>query len=235
MDLALDLRFAYRTLRNSPGFALTSIVTMALGIGATTATFSVADAMLWKPIPLPHLESLVIVVGRVPDDPKDFNDLTPADAEDIRTQTTTFDAIASYQQGLANISGSAAQPERVNQALVTANFFDVLGVRPAHGRGFQAGEDQPGREREVVLTDGLWRQRFGGDPNIIGKSIRVDDEEFRVVGVMPAKVEFPLATDIWAPIALTPEQRNSRRSQSLTTMARLNCPALRKLSAIDRA
>ena len=169
MDLALDLRFAYRTLRNSPGFALTSIVTMALGIGATTATFSVADAMLWKPIPLPHLESLVIVVGRVPDDPKDFNDLTPADAEDIRTQTTTFDAIASYQQGLANISGSAAQPERVNQALVTANFFDVLGVRPAHGRGFQAGEDQPGREREIVLTDALWRQRFGGDPNIIGK------------------------------------------------------------------
>ena len=221
MDLALDLQFAYRTLCNSPGFALTSIVTMALGIGATTATFSVADAMLWKPIPLPHLESLVIVVGRVPDDPKDFNDLTPADAEDIRTQTTTFDAIASYQQGLANISGSAAQPERVNQALVTANFFDVLGVRPAHGRGFQAGEDQPGREREVVLTDGLWRQRFGGDPNIIGKSIRVDDEEFRVVGVMPAKVEFPLATDIWSPIALTPEQRNSRRSQSLTAMARL--------------
>src|SRR5262245_20991773 len=171
MNLLRDLRIATRTLRKSPGFALTAVVTMALGIGATTATFSVADAMLWKPVPLPHLENLVMVVGRVPDDPKGLSALSSADADDIRAQATTFDRVASYQEGLANIAAAAGEPERVDQALVTANFFDVLGVWPARGRGFEGGEDQPGREREVVLTDAFWRRRFGADPSLIGKSI----------------------------------------------------------------
>jgi putative ABC transport system permease protein len=221
MSLAQDLRFGLRTLRKSPGFALTAIVTMALGIGATTATFSVADAMLWKPVPLPRLETLVLVAGRVPDDPKGLNALAPADADDIRAQATAFDGVACYQEGLANIAGSGGEPERVDQALVTANFFDVLAVRPARGRGFRPGEDQPGREREVVLADGFWRRRFGADPGIVGKSIRVDDRDYTVIGVMPPKVEFPVATDIWTPMALTPEQRNSRRAQTLLSLARL--------------
>ena len=221
MNLVGDLRFAFRTLRHSPGFALTAIAIMSLGIGATTATFSVADAMLWKPVPLPHLETLVMVIGRVPDDPRSFTRLAPADAADIRAQVTAFSSSASYQNSLANIAGSASEPERVNQALVTANFFDVLGVRPAIGRGFQPGEDQPGREREVVLGNALWRNRFGGSPDVIGKSLEVDDRDFTVVGVMPPKVEFPIATDIWTPIALTPEQRYSRQSQSSMMVARL--------------
>ena len=221
MSLSQDLRFGSRALRKSPGFSLTAIITMALGIGATTATFSVADAMLWKPIPLPRLDTLVMVIGRVPGQPKDYTDLTPADADDIRAQSASFDRIAAYDGGLANLAGAAGEPERVNQSLVSADFFNVLGVQPARGRAFQPGEDQPGREREVVLSNALWQRRFGGNPNILGKSIRIDDRDYTVTGVMPPKVEFPKATDIWTPLALTPEERHSRVSHSLLQVARL--------------
>jgi putative ABC transport system permease protein len=221
MSLPHDVRFAVRTLTKSPGFALTSVITLALGIGATTAIFSVADAMLWKPIPLPHMESLIMVLQRIPDSPRDWNDTTPADVEDIRRENTTLESLASYEQGLANIVDSAGEPERVEQALVTANFFGVLGVQPVRGRGFRSGEDQPGSEREVVLSDALWRRRFGADPNIVGKSLRLDDQDYTIVGVMPAKVEFPLATEIWTPMALKPDERNSRRLQELESVGRL--------------
>ncbi|MEI9974419.1 MAG: hypothetical protein WDO73_21670 [Ignavibacteriota bacterium] len=99
-----------------------------------TATFSCADALLWKPIPLPDLDSLVMVGQRM-DDPRDFNSATPADIDDLRRQTTTLGPIASWQSGLANIVGSGGEPDRVSQALVSANFFDVMGVHPARGRG----------------------------------------------------------------------------------------------------
>jgi putative ABC transport system permease protein len=221
MSLAHDIRIGLRAIRNAPGFAVTAMVTMALGIGATTAVFSVADAMLWKPIPLPHLETLAVVLGRVPDDPRDWTDTTPADVADIRRESASFSSFASWDTGLANIAGPGGEPERVEQALVTANFFDVLGVQPQRGRGFQPGEDQPGREREVVLSDALWKRRFGGDPGLIGKSIRLDDQDYTVAGVMPSKVVFPVATELWTPLALTPQEWSSRRSQRLGSLARL--------------
>ena len=104
---------------------------------------------------------------------------------------------------------AGGEPERVVQALTSANFFDVLGVQPALGRAFQAGEDQPGREREAILSDRLWRRRFGADAGIVGKTIRLDDQNFLVTGVMPASFDFPLATELWTPYALTAEQRGA--------------------------
>jgi len=221
MSLARDLRIGLRTIRHSPGFAATAIVTMALGIGATTAVFSVADGMLWKPLPLPHLETLAVVLGRSPDNPRDWNDTTPADVADIRRDSASFSSFASFTGGLANIAGAGGEPERVEQSLVTANFFDVLGVQPQRGRGFHPGEDQPGREREVVLGNALWQRRFGADPGLIGKSIRLDDQNYTVVGVMPPKVVFPVATELWTPLAFTPQEWNSRRNQTLGSLARL--------------
>ncbi len=105
---------------------------------------------------------------------------------------------------MANIVGAGGEPDRAIQTLVSANFFTTLGVQPALGRGFQEGEDQPGREREVVLSDRLWRRRFAADPAIVGKNIRLDDQNFLVTGVMPASFDFPLATELWTPNALTP-------------------------------
>jgi putative ABC transport system permease protein len=220
MNLWKDVRYGARMLLKSPAFTVAAIVTLALGIGATTATFSCADALLWKPVPLPHLESLVIVGQRM-DDPNDFNSATPADIDDLRQQSTTLGSLASWQEGLANIVGGGGEPDRVYQGLVSSNFFDVIGVQPVRGRAFQPGEDQPGREREAILSDALWRNRFGADPGIVGRDIRLDDQNFQVIGVMPPKFVFPLATDLWTPMALTADKRTSRKAQLIQSMAHL--------------
>jgi putative ABC transport system permease protein len=221
MGLWQDIRYGERMLRKSPSFTATAVLTLALGIGATTAVFSVCDALLWKPVALPDLDSLVLVAQRVNDQPQNWDSVTPADIEDVRRATTTMSGLTTWQRGLANIVGAGGEPERVFQTLVAANFFDLIGVQPALGRGFLPGEDQPGREREVILSNRLWQRRFGGDREIAGKTIRLDDQNFTVVGVMPSSFDFPLATGVWTPSALTPEQRNSRRAQMLEAAGRL--------------
>jgi putative ABC transport system permease protein len=215
-----DVRYGVRMLRKSPGFAITSIITLSLGIGATTAVYSVSDALLWKPVPLPHLETMVMIGQRL-NDPDAFNSITAGDIEDVRHQSTSIDRIAMFDDQPVNLVGTGGQPERVTAALVSANFFDTMEVKPARGRAFEAGEDQPGHDREIIFSDAFWRNRFGGDPDIVGRTIRVDDQNFAVVGVMAPKFEFPLATDVWIPMALTPQQRNSRTAQVGIAVARL--------------
>jgi putative ABC transport system permease protein len=221
MNLWQDIRYGERMLRKSPGFAITAVLTLALGIGATTAVFSVCDSLLWKPIALPHLESLAMVLQGVPDAPNDWNSSPPADLDDVRRQSTALENFATWDRGMANIVGSGGQPERAMQTLVSANFFTTFGVQPVLGRGFQEGEDQPGREREVVLSDRLWRRSYAADPTIVGQNIRLDDQNFLVTGVMPASFDFPMATELWTPLALTPEQRVNRRGNQLEAAARL--------------
>src|SRR5271170_880817 len=195
MSLWQDIRFGLRTLYKQPGFALTAALTMALGIGATTAIFSLCDAMLWRPSPLPHLDTLVTVLQRDPGDANSWDTATPADIDEIRRDNTTLAGLASWEGGLANLANAGAAPDRVGQALVNANFFDVAGVQPARGRAFQPSEDQPGRDQEVILSDQLWHTRFGGNPSIVGRAVRVDDVPYTVIGVMPRGVDFPMATD----------------------------------------
>src|SRR6476619_5893619 len=131
MSLLQDVRYATRTLGNSPGFAATAVITIGLGIGACTAIFSCCDALLWKPVPLPNLDRMATVVEG--DDGGNWNDMTPADVDDLRHQASTFEAMGHWGFGMANLAGSGAQPERVSQALVSANFFEVVGVQPARG------------------------------------------------------------------------------------------------------
>ena len=219
--LVTDIRYGMRTLRASPGFAATAVLTLAFGIGATTATFSVSDAMLWKPIPLPHLESLVMLLGRVPGESNSWNSNTAADTDDIVRQTKSLESVTRWQGGMANVGGSGGHPQRVLQTLAAANFFDVMGVPPARGRAFQTGEDQPGRDREVVLSDRFWQRAFGADPSVIGRTILLDDQNYVVTGIMPASFDFPMATEIWTPLALTAAQRGSRTAQNLLSTARL--------------
>jgi putative ABC transport system permease protein len=221
MNLWQDIRYGERMLRKSPGFAITAVLTLALGIGATTAVFSVCDSLLWKPIALPHLESLVMVLQRVPDAPNQWNSANPADLDDVRRESTALENLATWQGGVANIVGAGGEPERAIQTLVNANFFTTFGVQPVLGRGFQEGEDQPGREREVVLSDRLWRRRFAADPAIVGKNIRLDDQNFLVTGVMPASFDFPMATELWTPHALAPALRTSRNGYQFEAAARL--------------
>ena len=133
MSLWQDIRYGERMLRKSPSFTATAVLTLALGIGATTAVFSVCDALLWKPVSLPNLDSLVMVLQRVPGEPQAWDDATPADLEDVRRASSTIADLASWQRGLANIVGPGGEPDRVYQTLVTANFFGVAG-RPAGAR-----------------------------------------------------------------------------------------------------
>ena len=221
MNLWHDVRYGARMLRKSPGFAITAVLTLGLGIGTTTAVYSVSDALLWKPVPLPHMETLLTVMQRVPGEPNQWNSLTPADLDDIRRGMTSLESIAPFEQGLANIMGEGGEPERAFQGLVAANFFEVMGVSPAIGRAFQTGEDQPGREREVIFSDKLWRNKFGADPAIVGKTIRLDDQNYQVIGVMPASFDFPLASELWTPLALSDENRVSRSNQMFPAVARL--------------
>jgi putative ABC transport system permease protein len=221
MSLWQDVRFGLRTLYKQPGFALTAALTMALGIGATTAIFSLCDAMLWRPNPLPHLDTLLTVLQRDPSDANYGDSATPADIDEIRRDNTTLASLTSWQSGLANLANAGAAPDRVGQALVNANFFDVAGVQPALGRAFQPAEDQPDQDHEVILSDQLWHTRFGGNHDIVGRAVRVDDVPYTVIGVMPRGFEFPMATDVWTPLGLKPEQRSSHSDQTLQSVARL--------------
>lgn len=221
MQLWQDIRYGVRTLRKAPGFTLTAIATLALGIGATTANFSVCDAMLWKPLPLPNLNRLAMVLQRIPDQPNEWRSMAPADLADIRQQQAVFEGVAAWDDELCNLAGNGAAPERASRYMVTPNFFALVGAQPALGRSFAPDEDQPGHERVVVLGDALWRRRFAADPAIIGRDIRINDEDYRVVGVMPHKFVFPMTSELWTPLALTPAERNARDSQYLSVMGLL--------------
>lgn len=221
MNLWNDVRYGLRKLRKSPSFSLIAIITLAVGIGVTSAVYSICDAMLWKSAALPELETLVIVVERGPGGEDDRLSLTPADFEDIRNGSTTLENIAGWRGGLANIIGSDNQPEGVLAGFVSANFFDAVRVKPALGAAFDPGADRSGTESAVILSDRLWKRRFGGESGIIGKSIRIDGKNSLVVSVMPASFDFPLGTDVWIPNVLTPAELSSRQTNMLTAIARL--------------
>ncbi len=221
MRLWQDIRYGVRTLRKSPGFTLTAIATLALGIGATTANFSVCDAMLWKPLPVPNLSRLAMVLQRIPGDPNEWEWMSPADLGDIRLQQSVFEDVAAWDDALSNLAGNGAAPERATRYLVSANFFALVGTQPALGRTFASDEDQPGREHVVVLSDALWRRRFAADPAIVGRDIRIDDEDYRVIGVMPRKFVFPMTSELWTPLKLTAADRVARGDHFLAVMGLL--------------
>jgi len=221
MNFWRDVRNGARTLRKSPGYAATAILTLALGIGVTTATFSFCDGLLWKPLPLPEVESLAVIVAQVPENPATWRALTPADFDDLRRQTSVFSSLAAWDDDLANLAEPGSPPERANLVSVSANFFDVLGVAPAEGRAFTAGEDQRGREPVVILSHDLWQRRYSGDRAIIGRPIHFNDKTYRVIGIMPREFQFPKRAQLWTPFALSADERASRSSSEFVAMGRL--------------
>lgn len=217
-----DLRYGMRQLRRNPGFTTVAAVTLGLGIGATTAIYSMLDTMLWKPMALPDAERLAVVLQAMPGQPHLWSPASLADIDDVRRNSTVLDSLASWQSTMANLVDAGGEALRVESTRVTANFFDVTGVQPELGRTFRAGEDQPGSEREVVLGDSFWRRHFGGDRTLVGRTIRLDDQNYTVIGIMPPKFAFPTPwRELWVPLALTPEARNSRSTLLVDSMGRL--------------
>ncbi len=190
-SLAQDLRFALRQLRKSSGFTLIAILTLSLGIGAAAAVFSVLDAVLLRPLPFAHQDRLVF-----PDTHAREGYQQPWSSlsyEDARAQLKTFDALAGYFEfGKSNLE-SASGPVQLTTVKGTDNFFDVFGVKPLLGRTYLPGEDQPGKDDVVVLSFEVWQTHFGGQPDVIGKTVRLDGTPYVVIGVMPAGFRFPLS------------------------------------------
>jgi putative ABC transport system permease protein len=198
---AFDLRFGFRQLRKTPGFSLAAVLTLALGIGGNVAVFSVVNGVLLRPLAFPNPDRLVTIGHRTRG-----GDLPPtlpnATATNVVYQAShSFDAMALYSSWQGSLTGDDAAPDWVDVTSVTRSLFDVLRVRPALGRPFTLDEDRPRGPRAVILSHALWRQRFGGDPSIIGRTISVDGTMHEIVGVMPAGFAFPTpAIALWVPM-----------------------------------
>jgi predicted permease len=182
-NILLDLRFALRAFRKSPGFACIAIATMALGIGATTAIFSVVDATLLHPLPYPDPEQLVRVEADLPGVGSQDVGISIPELMDLQ-HSGIFQNVSIYGFGSVNLTGTA-QPARIIFRPVTPNYFAVLGIKPQLGRTFDPNDTTPGFNLDVVISDGLWKRSFGSDPHILGKSLRLDNDVYRIIGVMP--------------------------------------------------
>jgi putative ABC transport system permease protein len=223
-DIWQDLRYGARMLFKNPGFTLVAIITLALGVGANTTIFSVINSLLLKPIPFPEANRLALVWEAQANDPKDRNIVSAPNYWDWQRQNDVFEKMAIFDSaGKGYDLSDGGEPEHVSGLRVSADFFDVLGVKPRLGRAFLPEEEQPGKHQVVVISDGLWRNRYNADPDIIGKIVRVDGENHTVIGVMPPNFEFQLYSPIrqlFVPVAYTRGDQD-RGSHSFLCLARL--------------
>lgn len=215
-----DIRFAVRQLAKAPGFAAVAGLTIALGIGATSAIFSVVHAVVLRPLPFPEPERLM-VVGEDFEGRGRPSDVSVGNFNDWRTHATSFSALGAEQYVSINLSDNE-QPERVVGGRVTHTFFTVFAIPAEHGRVFTAEEDVPGRDGVVVLSHRLWTRRYGADPEVIGRVISLNASPFTVIGVMPARFDLTVdVEELWTPAAFTPEQLAEHDEHYLSVIGRL--------------
>ena len=216
-----DIRFGLRTLAKSPGFTAVAIVALALGIGANTAIFSIADAFLLKPLNIPDPEHLVVVAELAPGQTKDTNSVSGANYVDWKAQAKSFESLSAYMWDDVNLTSPNALPEKVQGFTVSANLFEMCGEKPLLGRTFLPEEDQPGHDGEVILGQRLWERRFGGDPQIIGRELHIDGKPYTVIGIMRKAFDFPQTAELWLPMAFTPQQLQDRKNHFFLTLGKL--------------
>jgi putative ABC transport system permease protein len=219
MDTILqDFRYGLRQLLRSPGFTAVAIITLALGIGANTAIFSFVDAVLLKPLPFPHPEQIVAVSEKPPG--AFFGVTSTLNFLDWKRQNHCFQLLSAVSWDTVTLTGSG-RPQELNVQMVSASYFKMLGVGAALGRTFASGEDQLGKDQEVVLSNRTWQTRFGGDPKIIGREVTLDAKNYTIIGVLPANSEFDRTKAVmWLPLAFRPADM-TRNYHWLYGMARL--------------
>jgi predicted permease len=220
-NAARDLRHGLRLLRRSPGFATIAVVTIALGIGATSAIFSVINAVALKPLPYPAPERLLYITTQFPKLGFDKFWVSPPEYLELRERAKSYTDIAAYVESAVNVS-QGTRPERVNAVYVTGNMFDVLGVRPKLGTPFTPEQDRPNSEPVVVLSDAIWRRTFGSDPSIVGKQVDIQGRKQTVVGIAPPGLDLhDIHPQVWLPLGLDPTNRRQRGSHYLYLIGRL--------------
>jgi putative ABC transport system permease protein len=221
--LLQDIRYAIRVMLKSRGFTVAAVLALALGIGANTAIFSVVNAVLLRPLPYPDPERIMTVwQNREARGGPKLEYTSPADFRDWEEQSQTFEHVAAFSGWGPTLTGQA-EPEQLRGAVVSHDMFSVLGVEPALGRSFTEAEDQPGGERVVILSNGLWRRRFGGDPSLVGKTISLSGDSYTVIGIMPPGFKFPIANraELWGPLFSVLNKSCQRGCLVLRVMARL--------------
>jgi putative ABC transport system permease protein len=217
-QLLQDLRYGVRQLLRSPGFTAIAITTLALGVGANAAIFSFVNAVLLKPLPYPQAEQIVSVWEKRPDGGS--NPISTLNLLDWQRQNRCFQFLSAVARDTVTLTGSGS-PEELNVQRVSASYFKVLGVGATLGRTFAEGEDEAGNDREVVISNRIWRSRFGGDPKVIGREITLDAKSYTIIGVLPANSEFDRTWGVmWLPLAFTPANL-TRNYHWLSAMARL--------------
>jgi putative ABC transport system permease protein len=238
-DVVPDIRYAARQLARRPAYAAVATATLALGIGANSAIFSVVNGVLLRPLPFPDQKRVVMVwESNVQRGWPRFT-TSPANYTDWREQNQVFEHLAAYASGSQTLTG-AGEAERMSVTYAWADFFEVLGVPPLLGRTFRTDENQPGKDRVTILSHRLWRTRFGGDPNIVGRTLTLDGQPVEVVGVLPPDIGIRRDTDLWMPLAFDFDVSEARGAHYLTAVARLRSgvsieqaeAAMRSLAAV---
>ncbi len=214
-----DIRFAVRLVRRDPAFSAVTLTVLALGIGATTAMFSIVNSVLLRPLPFREPDRLVMLENQwLPRFPR--FEASPLDFLSWKEECQSYSDIAAFRFLFVNLS-EGDLPERIAGIRVNANLPGLLGVAPMLGRTFRADEDAPGRNQVVLLGHSLWRRRFGGDPGVIGRAVRMNGLPFTVVGVMPPAFRFPGEAEIWMPMGFTPADLESRNNHAIWAVGRL--------------
>ncbi len=218
--LLQDLRYGMRMLMKRPGFTAIAVLTLALGIGANTAIFSVVNAVLLHPLPYKDADRLAMVWETTHQREADISPMPPADFVDFRDQSSVFEQMAYSRDGQFIHTGMG-EPETIIGYRFSANFFDVLGAAPLLGRTFTEEEDRPGANKVAVISHKLWQRRFGGSPDVIGQSFTFNGAPYTIIGVMPPGFQHPQLSEMWTPIALAPADMTNRARSVLRVVARL--------------
>jgi putative ABC transport system permease protein len=216
-ELRQDLSFAWRQCRQNPAFALAAVLTLAIGIGATTAIFSVVHAVVLRPFPYPDADRVLLVYTTSRGRP---TNVSVGNYEYLRRRGTTLEHLAARGGASFNLT-EGSEPSRHPGAIVTWSYFQVFGIPPLHGRPFTAAEDRPGAEQVAVIAERLWRRQFGGDPSVVGRTVRMNGVPYTIVGVMPARFdEVGWGEEVWVPAAFTAERLTMYDEHFLTLVAR---------------
>src|SRR5579864_5610854 len=215
-----DVRFGARHFRKSPGFTAVAVITLALGIGANTTTFSTVNAMLLHPFPFPHLDRIVTVWETVPKQHDDRMNVAPANFRDWSEQSKGFKQLAAVQSWDANLTGGNVA-QHVEGVRVTSGFFPLLEMPMQLGRSIGSADFQQGTAPVVVVAHGFWQQHLGSDPEIIGKQLLLNGEKFTVAGITAPDFDFPPGARVWTPLILTDAHMADRENHSLTVFGRL--------------
>ena len=217
-----DLRSACRQLFKAPGFTLAAIATLALGIGATTAIYSVLHAIVLRPLPYPQAEQIFSLRSAAIGKSTLVSNVAPPDYLDWQREASSFAALAATQNASVNLTGEG-EPRRLRALRVTANYWQVFGLPALHGRVFTAESNQPGADTLAVISHGAWQQQFGGDPALVGRTVQLNSRAVTIIGIMPAAFQAADRTDLWLPLAFTEEEKSNenRGAQYLRVVGRL--------------